>query len=189
MPQPQLFIKEKHRILQMACFPKDQLSGRKLLPPPAAKTMELCSVYQLAWAHLLAYLVYWKQLPKPHQAIHPPVCKVLGYLLWPSCRKEADGLMHRELQRDAVSLQCPDESSGAWRGRWSCWMLSGSQGAGKGMASHPYDSLSESWDFLVWKRLSCNPQTAKEKEIIWKESPHSKLQQRTLNRRIPFMAG
>lgn len=82
-----------------------------------------------------------------------------------------------------MSLQCPSVSSGAWHGRWSCWTLSGSQGAGKGTAFHPYGSLSESWDFLVWKRLSCNLQTRKEKEIIWKESTHSKLQQQTLNRK------
>ena len=118
---------------------------------------------------------------------------LLSLRLWATCCHQAGGKEHTlwctgDCNGTSGSLQCPSVSSGAWHGRWSCWMLSGSQGADKDTAFHPYGSLSESWDFLVWKKLSCNPQTRKEKEIIWQESTHRKLQQQKLSRRVKGFA-
>lgn len=83
---------------------------------------------------------------------------------------------HRGLGLEAGKLrpflQCPDASSGAWRGRWSYWTLSDSPDAGTSTASRRCGSASESWDSQAWKRPSCNLQTAKKKTSFgcWEEA-------------------
>lgn len=74
---------------------------------------------------------------------------------------------HRDLRLEVGKLlpflQCPDVSSGAWRGHWSYWMPSDSPDAGTNTASRLCGSANESWDFRASKRPSCNLQTAKRK--------------------------
>lgn len=88
-------------------FHKDHLSGRKLLPLPAAKPMELWPFYQLVWPIFIhAYITgsLLKQLKQPHQTILPPISMVMGYLLPPSWRKGAHSLIYRGLQCDFCFL-------------------------------------------------------------------------------------
>lgn len=109
MPQPWLSFCQRTAVIIadgfcVFSFPKNHLSGRKLLPLRAAKPMEL---WPFAWTILFqAHITGWllKQLKQPHHGLLPPVFKVMVYLLPPSWRKGAHGLMYRGLQCDFCFL-------------------------------------------------------------------------------------
>lgn len=54
---------------------------------------------------------------------------------------------------------CPGECADVWRGRWSCWKLSGSRGAGTGTASLPCGSSGGSLGSPDVKTLCYSPRT------------------------------